>query len=119
MEILAIEMATDLPSTFDSSDCMRLVKRLAFVLCSERNVPHRVLDSFVQVGYDMSKRAAQQAYAKAGVKPSDVQVVELHGESRERRGGDEPFSHSMTFENELERARGREKVTEVRVYLLR
>jgi acyl transferase domain-containing protein len=27
----------------------------------------------------MSKRAAQQAYAKAGVKPSDVQVVELHG----------------------------------------
>lgn len=35
---------------------------------------------FFQVGYDMSKRAAQQAYAKAGVKPSDVQVVELHGE---------------------------------------
>jgi len=27
----------------------------------------------------MSKRAAQKAFAKAGVKPSDVQVVELHG----------------------------------------
>lgn len=27
----------------------------------------------------MSKRAAQKAYTKAGVKPSDVQVVELHG----------------------------------------
>jgi acyl transferase domain-containing protein len=27
----------------------------------------------------MSKRAAQKAYAKAGIKPSDVQVVELHG----------------------------------------
>ncbi|CAF0911967.1 unnamed protein product [Rotaria sordida] len=54
VEILAIEMATDLPSTFDSNDCMRIV------------------------GYDMAKRAAQKAYAKAGIKPSDVQVVELH-----------------------------------------
>jgi len=27
----------------------------------------------------MSKRAADKAYAKAGIKPSDVQVVELHG----------------------------------------
>ncbi|UJR31396.1 hypothetical protein I4U23_018890 [Adineta vaga] len=54
VEILAIEMATDLSSTFDSNDCMRLV------------------------GYDMSKQAAQKAYAKAGIKPSDVQVIELH-----------------------------------------
>ncbi|CAF5049699.1 unnamed protein product, partial [Rotaria sp. Silwood1] len=30
------------------------------------------------VGYDMSKRAAEKAYAKAGIKPNDVQVVELH-----------------------------------------
>lgn len=29
----------------------------------------------------MSKRAAQQAYAKSGVKPTDVQVVELHGKT--------------------------------------
>lgn len=54
VEILAIEMATDLSSTFDSNDCMKLV------------------------GYDMSKLAAQKAYAKAGIKPNDVQVVELH-----------------------------------------
>ncbi|CAF3337465.1 unnamed protein product [Rotaria sp. Silwood2] len=54
VEILAIEMATDLPSTFDSNDCMKIV------------------------GYDMAKRAAEKAYAKAGIKPSDVQVVELH-----------------------------------------
>jgi sterol carrier protein 2 len=26
VEILAIEMATDLPSTFDSNDCMRIVR---------------------------------------------------------------------------------------------
>ena len=32
----------------------------------------------------MTKRAAQQAYAKAGVKPSDVQVVELHGRWKEK-----------------------------------
>lgn len=27
----------------------------------------------------MSKRAAEKAFAKAAIKPSDVQVVELHG----------------------------------------
>lgn len=27
----------------------------------------------------MTKRAAQKAYAKAGIKPTDVQVIELHG----------------------------------------
>jgi acyl transferase domain-containing protein len=27
----------------------------------------------------MTKHAAQKAYAKAGIKPSDVQIVELHG----------------------------------------
>lgn len=32
----------------------------------------------------MSKRAAEKAYAKAGIKPNDVQVVELHGNSDER-----------------------------------
>ncbi|CAF3963893.1 unnamed protein product, partial [Adineta steineri] len=55
VEILAIEMVTDLLSTFNSKDCMRVV------------------------GFDISKQAAQQAYVKAGVKPSDIQVIELHG----------------------------------------
>ncbi|UJR13039.1 hypothetical protein I4U23_000065 [Adineta vaga] len=54
VEILAIEMATDLPSTFNSMDCMRVV------------------------GFDMSKRAAQLAFAKASVAPSDIHVIELH-----------------------------------------
>jgi acetyl-CoA acetyltransferase len=30
------------------------------------------------VGYDMAKHAAQQVYAKSGLGPEDVQVVELH-----------------------------------------
>lgn len=30
------------------------------------------------VGFDMTKRAAQLAYAEAGVKPSDIKVCELH-----------------------------------------
>ncbi|CAF0781556.1 unnamed protein product [Didymodactylos carnosus] len=54
VEILAIEMSTDTSSTFDSNDCMRLV------------------------GYDMSKAAAKHAFSNAGLKPEDVQVVELH-----------------------------------------
>jgi acetyl-CoA acetyltransferase len=36
-------------------------------------------DSMIRmVGFDMSKRAADQAYAQAGLGPKDVQVVELH-----------------------------------------
>lgn len=30
------------------------------------------------VGYDMTKRAAKKLYAKTGLNPSDVDVVELH-----------------------------------------
>lgn len=53
VEVLGIEMATDLPSTFGKS-AMSLV------------------------GYDMTKRAADQLYCKTGVRPEEVQVVELH-----------------------------------------
>ena len=31
-----------------------------------------------QVGYDMTKNAAEQLYLKTGCRPSDVDVVELH-----------------------------------------
>ncbi|KAL3290246.1 hypothetical protein HHI36_023598 [Cryptolaemus montrouzieri] len=54
IEILGIEMATDLPSTFSDNSLMKLV------------------------GYDMTKTAADRLYQKTGVKPTDVQVVELH-----------------------------------------
>jgi acetyl-CoA acetyltransferase len=47
-------MTTDRPDTFDSGDMMRLV------------------------GYDMTRRAAQQVYEQSGIGPQDVQVVELH-----------------------------------------
>lgn len=53
IEILGMEMATDFPSSFAGS-AMSLV------------------------GYDMTKAAADRLYAKTGIKPTDVQVVELH-----------------------------------------
>lgn len=54
VEILGMEMTTDTPSTFNERSCIKLV------------------------GYDMTKAAAQQLYAKTGFGPRDVDVVELH-----------------------------------------
>jgi sterol carrier protein 2 len=54
VEIVAQTMATDLPSTFTEKNCMKIV------------------------GYDMTKKAATDAFRKAGITPQDVQVVELH-----------------------------------------
>lgn len=54
VEILALEMATDLPSTFNENDCTKIA------------------------GFDMSKLAAKKAFEKAKIKPQDVQVIELH-----------------------------------------
>ncbi|MBD9676546.1 lipid-transfer protein [Pseudomonas sp. PDM18] len=47
-------LATDLPSTYEARDMIRVV------------------------GFDMTRLAASQAYEQAGVGPEDVQVVELH-----------------------------------------
>lgn len=49
-----MEMATDLPSTFDQKSAIKLV------------------------GFDMSKQAADLAYKKANISAKDVQVIELH-----------------------------------------
>ncbi|GLV39376.1 Sterol carrier protein X-related thiolase [Carabus blaptoides fortunei] len=54
VEIVGMEMATDLPSTFKDKSAMKLV------------------------GYDMTKLAADRLFSKTHYKPSDVQVVELH-----------------------------------------
>ncbi|XP_068605180.1 sterol carrier protein 2 [Brachionichthys hirsutus] len=54
VEIVAQEMVTDLASTFDDNSCIKLV------------------------GYDMSRLAAQKCYEAAGLKPGDVDVIELH-----------------------------------------
>eukprot|EP00052_Salpingoeca_macrocollata_P010172 m.79556 g.79556 ORF g.79556 m.79556 type:complete len:259 (-) comp17424_c1_seq3:47-823(-) len=54
VEIVAMAMATDLPSTFQEKSCMKMV------------------------GYDMSKKAAQEVFSKSGLKATDVDVVELH-----------------------------------------
>ncbi|XP_030428325.1 non-specific lipid-transfer protein isoform X1 [Gopherus evgoodei] len=54
VEIVAQEMVTDLASTFEENSCIKVV------------------------GYDMSKEAAQRCFSKAGLKPMDVDVIELH-----------------------------------------
>lgn len=54
VEIVGMEMSTDLPSTFNEKSAMKIV------------------------GYDMTKNAAQKLFAKTNYKPQDVDVVELH-----------------------------------------
>lgn len=54
VEILALELGTDLQTTFTDNSCMKIA------------------------GYDMTLSTATRAYKKAGIKPTDVQVVELH-----------------------------------------
>ena len=54
VEIAAMAMATDVPSSFNDQSCIKMV------------------------GFDMSKKAADQVYQKAGVRPDQVQVIELH-----------------------------------------
>jgi acetyl-CoA acyltransferase len=54
IEIKAQAMVTDTQATFDAGDSIHLV------------------------GYDMSKKAADTVYAKSGLSPEDVDVIELH-----------------------------------------
>lgn len=54
VEILAMEMSTDLPSTFTEKSSIKLI------------------------GYDMTKNAAEKVFTQTVYKPSDVDVVELH-----------------------------------------
>uniref|UniRef100_A0A6I8N2Y1 Sterol carrier protein 2 n=2 Tax=Ornithorhynchus anatinus TaxID=9258 RepID=A0A6I8N2Y1_ORNAN len=53
VEIVAQEMMTDLSSSFEDS-CIKMV------------------------GFDMTQEAAKRCYEKSGLKPSDVDVIELH-----------------------------------------
>ncbi|XP_073419847.1 sterol carrier protein 2-like isoform X3 [Dendrobates tinctorius] len=54
VEIVAQEMVTDTSSTFNEESCIKAV------------------------GFDMSRSAAERCYQKAGVMPTDVDVIELH-----------------------------------------
>ncbi|XP_054576857.1 sterol carrier protein 2 isoform X1 [Eptesicus fuscus] len=54
VEILAQEMMTDLPSSFEENSVIKMV------------------------GFDMSKEAARKCYEKSGLRPSDIDVIELH-----------------------------------------
>lgn len=54
VEIVGQTMATDLPSTFEEKSCMKIV------------------------GYDMTRRGVENLYRQTGIRPSDVDVIELH-----------------------------------------
>ncbi|KAL0966514.1 hypothetical protein UPYG_G00296190 [Umbra pygmaea] len=54
VEILAQEMVTDLATTFQENSCMKMV------------------------GYDMTSLAAKKCFKTAGLKPTNVDVIELH-----------------------------------------
>lgn len=54
VEIVGMEMSTDFPSTFKENSCIKMI------------------------GFDMTRNAANKLFQKAKVKPSDVDVVELH-----------------------------------------
>lgn len=54
VEILAQEMVTDFPSSFEEKSIIKMV------------------------GFDMSKEAARRCYEKSGLRPSDIDVIELH-----------------------------------------
>ncbi|XP_006839926.1 PREDICTED: non-specific lipid-transfer protein [Chrysochloris asiatica] len=54
VEILAQEMVTDFPSSFEEKSIIKLV------------------------GFDMSKEAARKCYEKSGLRPNDIDVIELH-----------------------------------------
>jgi acetyl-CoA acyltransferase len=54
VEIAGMAMSTDLKSTFDEKSCIKMV------------------------GYDMTKKAAAQAYAQSGLGPENIDVIELH-----------------------------------------
>ncbi len=53
VEIAGMAMATDLPSSFEKS-CIKMI------------------------GSDMTRAAAQKAYAQSGIGPENIQVIELH-----------------------------------------
>ncbi|KAL2728689.1 sterol carrier protein 2 [Vespula squamosa] len=54
VEIVGMEMSTDLPSTFSENSCIKLI------------------------GYDMTKNAAEKVFTLTKYRPIDVDVIELH-----------------------------------------
>lgn len=54
VEIAAMAMVTDMPSTFEDRSCMKLA------------------------GYDLSREAARRVYEHSGMGPENVDVIELH-----------------------------------------
>uniref|UniRef100_A0A1W7RA84 Sterol carrier protein 2 n=1 Tax=Hadrurus spadix TaxID=141984 RepID=A0A1W7RA84_9SCOR len=54
VEIIGMELGTDLPSTFKEKSCIKMV------------------------GFDMTRKAAEKLYQNTGISPKEVNVIELH-----------------------------------------
>jgi sterol carrier protein 2 len=54
VEILSMQMTTDSPSAFEEKSAIKLI------------------------GFDMTKAAAEKAFAESGLTPNDISVIELH-----------------------------------------
>lgn len=80
VEILGMEMATDLPSTFEDKSCMKVVSNRNFIceFCFFRYFMFSFLFYHFKAGYDMTKLAADRLFSKTNRRPTDVNVIELH-----------------------------------------
>lgn len=85
VEIVAQEMVTDLTSTFEENSCIKMARNLKLKVIDTHTGDNKqiiglmVTNTFpFQVGYDMSQLAAKKCFEAAGLKPNDVDVVELH-----------------------------------------
>ena len=51
---------------------------MSFYIFEILNIPFYLSFIILKVGYDMTKKAADDLYRKTGVHPSQIDVVELH-----------------------------------------
>lgn len=78
VEIVAQEMVTDLSSSFSENSCIKMVSRSERTRSRAHSSRWSVQPPSFQVGYDMTRTAAKKCFEAAGLKPSDIDVIELH-----------------------------------------
>lgn len=75
VEIVGLEMATDVPSSFNENSMMKMVGYEVKLNRKSRSPSHSLQLHF-QI--QMTKIAAQKLFVKTNFKPQDVDVIELH-----------------------------------------